>query len=44
MNYGTIETCRQAFKRIVDIKVVTPLILINFAAYLEKNNYFEDSF
>ncbi|AFZ80532.1 adapter protein, putative [Theileria equi strain WA] len=43
-NFGTIETCRSTFNRMVELKVVTPQIALNFAMYLEENKYFEGSF
>uniref|UniRef100_A0A0G4GTZ3 Suppressor of forked domain-containing protein n=1 Tax=Chromera velia CCMP2878 TaxID=1169474 RepID=A0A0G4GTZ3_9ALVE len=43
-NYGTLETTRACFHRAVELKVVTPQMVINFAALLEERKYFEDSF
>ncbi|KAK1937242.1 putative XBA-binding protein 2 [Babesia divergens] len=43
-NLGTIATCRATFDLMVDLKVVTPQIALNFATYLEDNHYFEVSF
>ena len=41
---GTVETCRAAYDRVMDLKVITPKMCLNYAAFLEENNYFEDSF
>lgn len=41
---GTLETCRAAYERAIDIKVATPQIMLNYATYLEERNYFDDSF
>lgn len=41
---GTIETCRAAYDRILDLKIITPKMCLNYANFLEENNFFEDSF
>jgi pre-mRNA-splicing factor SYF1 len=41
---GTIETCRAAYDRVMDLKVVTAQMALNYASFLEENNFFEDSF
>lgn len=41
---GTVETTRAAYDRVMDIKVITPQMVLNFAKFLEENDYFEDSF
>eukprot|EP01041_Mallomonas_annulata_P004566 gene4566-9076_t len=41
---GTVETCRAAYDRAMDLKIVTPLMVLNYASYLEENNFFEDAF
>jgi pre-mRNA-splicing factor SYF1 len=43
-NLGTIETCRAAYERAFDLKVITPQMALNYAAFLEERNFFEDSF
>ena len=43
-NLGTVETCRAAYDRAMDMKIVTPQMALNYASYLEENNFFEDSF
>ncbi|GBE62088.1 pre-mRNA-splicing factor SYF1 [Babesia ovata] len=43
-NLGTIATCRSTFDLMVELKVVTPQIALNFATFLEDNRYFEASF
>ena len=45
-NYGTIDTCRAAYDKTFDLKVITPSMALNCAAYFyfEERNYFEDSF
>lgn len=41
---GTIETCRAAYDKVMDLKVVTPKMILNYVGFLEDNNLYEDSF
>ena len=41
---GSVETCRAAYDRAMDLKIVTPQMIMNYAAYLEERDFFEDSF
>lgn len=41
---GTLETCRAAYERVMELKVVTAQMALNYATYLEENAFFEDSF
>ncbi|GIX65861.1 pre-mRNA-splicing factor SYF1 [Babesia caballi] len=43
-NLGTVATCRSTFDLMVELKVVTPQIALNFAMYLEDRRYFEAAF
>ncbi|GFE55314.1 pre-mRNA-splicing factor SYF1 [Babesia ovis] len=43
-NLGTIATARATFDLMVELKVVTPQIALNFAMYLEDHKYFEAAF
>ena len=43
-NLGTFETINEAYKRMMNLKVITPVILLNYADFLEENKYFEESF
>lgn len=42
--YGTFETCKAVYDRILDLRIATPQIIINYGLYLEENKYFEDAF
>jgi pre-mRNA-splicing factor SYF1 len=44
INFGNFETAKMAYKKMVEIKVITPYILLNYAQMLEENNFFEESF
>lgn len=41
---GTVQSCRTIYDRILDLRISTPQIVINYAMFLEENNYFEDAF
>jgi len=41
---GTVDSCRAAYHRLLDLRVATPQLVLNFAAFLEEHNYFEESF
>lgn len=41
---GTLESARSVYERILDLKIATPQIIINYAHLLEENKYFEDAF
>lgn len=42
--FGSTESCRAAYDRAFDLKVVTPQMALNYAAFLEERNFFEESF
>ena len=41
---GTVESCRAAYDKAMELKVVTPQMVLNYTSFLEENNFFEDSF
>lgn len=41
---GSVESCRAAYDRVMDLKVITAQMALNYAAFLEEHNFFEDSF
>ena len=41
---GTVETCKAAYERAIELKVITPGMLLNYALYMEENNFYEESF
>lgn len=41
---GDISSARAAYERVLALKVATPQIILNYAAFLEENKYFEESF
>lgn len=43
-SYGTIESTREVYEKMIDLKVATPQTIINYCNFLEENKYFELSF
>jgi pre-mRNA-splicing factor SYF1 len=41
---GTVESTKAAYKKLLDLKLATPHTILNFAAYLQAHNYFEEAF
>lgn len=43
-SFGTFKTCKAVYDRIIDLRICTPQIIINYGMFLEENNYFEEAF
>jgi pre-mRNA-splicing factor SYF1 len=43
-NIGTFETTKAVYEKIVDLRIATPQIIINFAHFLEENKFYEEAF
>ncbi|KAL6514953.1 hypothetical protein OROGR_020532 [Orobanche gracilis] len=41
---GSLDSTREVYERILDLRIATPQIIINYAMLLEDNKYFEDAF
>jgi len=41
---GNVKSCKAVYDRILDLRIATPQIIINYGVFLEENNYFEDAF
>lgn len=41
---GTVESTKAIYERMIDLRIATPQIIINYAMFLEENKYFEDAF
>ncbi|CAM6048000.1 unnamed protein product [Sphagnum compactum] len=41
---GTLDDTRKVYERILDLKIATPQIILNYTALLEEHKYFEDAF
>ena len=43
-SFGTFKTTKAVYDRIIDLKIATPQIIINYGYFLEENNYYEEAF
>eukprot|EP00054_Salpingoeca_dolichothecata_P022979 m.151894 g.151894 ORF g.151894 m.151894 type:complete len:1145 (-) comp24526_c1_seq1:392-3826(-) len=43
-SFGTFQSAKAVYTRMLELRVVTPQIIINFAMLLEENRYFEEAF
>lgn len=43
-SFGTFKTCKSVYDRIIDLKICTPQIIINYGLFLEEHGYFEMAF
>ena len=41
---GTIESTKRVYDKIIELRIATAQVIVNYAAFLEENQYFEDSF
>ncbi|XP_046893738.1 pre-mRNA-splicing factor SYF1 [Hypomesus transpacificus] len=41
---GTFQSTKAVYDRIIDLRIATPQIIINYAMFLEEHSYFEESF
>lgn len=41
---GTVEGAKGVYDRIMELKIANPQIIVNYAAFLEENKYFEEAF
>ncbi|GAB6022007.1 Pre-mRNA-splicing factor SYF1 [Chamberlinius hualienensis] len=43
-SFGTFKSCKAVYDRMIELRIATPQIIMNYGLYLEENNYFEDAF
>ncbi|KAL1124380.1 hypothetical protein AAG570_001009, partial [Ranatra chinensis] len=43
-SFGTFKSCKAVYDRIIDLKIATPQIIINYSMFLEEHKYFEEAF
>jgi pre-mRNA-splicing factor SYF1 len=41
---GTFLTTKAVYDRIIDLRIASPQLILNYAAYLEEHNFFEEAF
>lgn len=39
---GTVESTKVVYDRIIELKIATPQVIVNYATFLEENDYFEE--
>lgn len=42
--FFSLQSTKAVYDRIIDLRIATPQIIINYAMFLEEHNYFEESF
>lgn len=43
-SFGKFENTKLVYTNIIELRIATPQIIINFGMYLEENNFFEEAF
>lgn len=43
-SFGTFKSAKAVYDRIIDLRIATPQIIINYGLFLEENSYFEEAF
>ena len=43
-NISTVDNTKAAYERMMELKIATPQTVLNYASFLQKNNYFEESY
>ncbi|OQV15649.1 Pre-mRNA-splicing factor SYF1 [Hypsibius exemplaris] len=43
-SFGTYETTKAVYDRILDLRIATPQIVMNYGLFLEEKNHFEEAF
>lgn len=41
---GTIESAKAVYEKILDLRIATPQIILNYAAFMTEHKYFEEAF
>ncbi|KAF8321100.1 spliceosome complex protein [Clavulina sp. PMI_390] len=41
---GTVETAKKVYDKILELRIANAQVIVNYAAFLEENQYFEESF
>uniref|UniRef100_A0A5K3EJB3 Suf domain-containing protein n=1 Tax=Mesocestoides corti TaxID=53468 RepID=A0A5K3EJB3_MESCO len=43
-SFGTFQTTKAAYDRMIDYRIATPQVIMNYGLFLEEHNYFEEAF
>ena len=41
---GTVDSTKAAYDKILELRIANDQVIINYAAFLEENKYYEESF
>ena len=41
---GTMESTKACYDQIIDLRIATPQIILNYAMFLQESKFWEDSF
>mmetsp|Transcript_9295 Transcript_9295/g.7087 ORF Transcript_9295/g.7087 Transcript_9295/m.7087 type:complete len:138 (-) Transcript_9295:313-726(-) len=41
---SSFKTTKEAYERTIELRIATPQLVLNFCAFLQRNNHFEESF
>ena len=41
---GSVESAKAVYDKIMDLRIANAQIIVNYASFLEENDYFEESF
>lgn len=41
---GTVETAKAVYDKILELRIANAQVIVNYAAFLEENKYYEESF
>ncbi|XP_015791170.1 pre-mRNA-splicing factor SYF1-like [Tetranychus urticae] len=43
-SFGTFKTTKATYDAMIDLRIITPQIIMNYGVFLEENNYYEEAF
>lgn len=43
-SFGTFKSCKAVYDRVLELRIATPQIIMNYGMFLEENSYFEEAF
>ncbi|VDO92828.1 unnamed protein product [Soboliphyme baturini] len=43
-SFGTFESCKAVYDRIIEMRIATPQMIINYGLFLEEHKFFEEAF
>ena len=43
-NMSTVENTKAAYERMIELKIATPQLALNYTRFLQDNSYFEEAF